>query len=183
MSGRLSCAISAFKRFLWFGFFIPMAVKSSGVILPIVGRSYPADMNSGKYSSNWRSTNQEWIMSWSCRRNTRIIYWYLEYEKTDTISDSDTLQWYKLVLFNDGVVVTEYNRCSLYMVHSLIYGGYRRKHILWLKNANRFWPKIVVALFDTQLRIKFHPKFEQFWTYRASKCPPFHTLRSLIWQF
>lgn len=39
LSGRLSWAISAFNRFLWFGFLIPMAVKSSGVILPIVGKS------------------------------------------------------------------------------------------------------------------------------------------------
>jgi hypothetical protein len=38
-SGMLSLEISAFSLFRWFGFLMPMAVKSSGVILEMVGMS------------------------------------------------------------------------------------------------------------------------------------------------
>lgn len=73
LSGRLSCAISALSLFLWLGFLIPIAVKSSGVILPIVGKSYPAPTNNGKYSSYCKSTSHAWIISWSYKSRSKLI--------------------------------------------------------------------------------------------------------------
>ncbi len=60
-----SLPISLLSLLRWLGFWMPMAVRSSGVILETVGMSYPAAAKSGRYSSKPSSPSQAAMTSGS----------------------------------------------------------------------------------------------------------------------